>query len=104
MKTITVQDLKSWRDSNKDHQLIDVREDHEVDIVTINGERIRMAEVLSNLDKIRKDCDVVVHCRSGARSGAVVQELDRQGFTNIYNLNGGILAWVEQIDTSLSAY
>ena len=104
MKTVTVQELKSWRESGKDHQLIDIREDHEIDIVTIDGERIKMAEVLSSLDKIRTDCDVVVHCRSGARSGAVVMELDRQGYTNIHNLNGGILAWVEQIDPSLTPY
>ena len=104
MKSITVQELKSWRDSGHAHQLIDIREDHEIDIVYIDGERIRMAEVLGNIDKIKRDVDVVVHCRSGARSGAVVQALDREGFSNVHNLIGGILAWVEQIDQSLQAY
>ncbi len=104
MKTITVQELKNWRDQGKEHQLIDVREDHEIEIVYIGGDRIKMAEVLDNLDKIRKDVEVVVHCRSGARSGAVVQELERQGFSNTMNLTGGILAWVNEIDPSLQSY
>ena len=104
MKSITVKELKSWRDTNHDHQLIDVREDHEIDIVSIDGQEIKMSQVMDNLDKIRKDVDVIIHCRSGARSGAVVQELERQGFTNVHNLEGGILAWVNEIDQTLEAY
>lgn len=104
MKSITVQELKSWRDTNHPHQLIDVREDHEIDIVYIDGDKIKMGEIIDNMDRIKKDVDVVIHCRSGARSGAVVQELERQGFDNVYNLTGGILAWVEQIDQTLQPY
>jgi len=104
MNSITVQELKAWRDSSHPHQLIDVREDHEIDIVSIDGQRIKMGDILDSLADIKKDVDVVVHCRSGARSGAVVQELERQGFTNTFNLQGGILAWVAEIDQTLQAY
>jgi rhodanese-related sulfurtransferase len=104
MNSITVQELKAWRDSSHPHQLIDVREDHEIEIVNIDGQRIKMDNILDSLDAIKKDIDVVIHCRSGARSGAVVQELERQGFTNTLNLQGGILAWVAEIDQSLQSY
>lgn len=92
------------RDSNEPHQLIDIRENYEIDIVNIGGEAIPMAAVMSNLDKISKDKKVVIHCRSGARSAAIVQNLDKNGFTNVYNLKGGILAWAREIDTNLPSY
>ena len=104
MRCISVSELHNWRNSDHPHQLIDIREDHEVDIVCIDGEHIRMAEILENIEKIRKDVDVVIHCRSGARSGAVVQELTRQGYENVYNLSGGILAWIEEVDQTLQPY
>jgi adenylyltransferase/sulfurtransferase len=105
MKEITVKELKEMKDNKEDFQLIDVREPHEVEIAQIGGELIPMGEVMNNLDKISRDKKVVVHCRSGARSGAVVQALEReQGFTNLYNLKGGILAWANEIDPSVTKY
>ncbi|MGZ3894652.1 MAG: rhodanese-like domain-containing protein, partial [Bacteroidia bacterium] len=55
-------------------------------------------------DKISKTKKVVVHCRSGKRSASVVQMLEQQGFTNLYNLKGGIMAWADEIDHSLAKY
>lgn len=105
MKEITVAELKKMRDSNEDFQLIDVREPHEAEIAQIGGELIPMGEVMNNLDKISRDKKVVIHCRSGARSGAVVQALEReQNFTNLYNLKGGIIAWANEIDTTVTKY
>ena len=105
MKEVTVSELKKMRDSKEDFQLIDVREPHEAEIAQIGGELIPMGEVMSNLDKISKDKKVVIHCRSGARSGAVVQALEReQNFTNLYNLKGGIIAWANEIDTTVTKY
>ena len=53
-----------------------------------------MNTIPENVDKIRKDVDVVIHCRSGARSGNVIQWLNQnEGFTNLLNLEGGILAY-----------
>jgi sulfur-carrier protein adenylyltransferase/sulfurtransferase len=105
MKEVTVSELKKMRDNKEDFQLIDVREPHEAEIATIQGELIPMGEVMNNLDKISRDKKVVIHCRSGARSGAVVQALEREhGFTNLYNLKGGIIAWANEIDSSVTKY
>ena len=105
MKEISVQELKQLIDSKADFQLIDVREPHEVDICEIGGELIPMIDVPHNMDKISKDKQVVVHCRSGGRSGQIIQFLEKNhGFTNLYNLKGGILAWAKEIDTSMPTY
>jgi len=96
MKEITVQELKQLIDEKKDFQLIDVREQHEFDEANINGLLIPMGEVMDNIDKIAKDKQVVVHCRSGKRSATVISALESQhGFTNLYNLHGGILAYID---------
>ncbi|MFM7431401.1 MAG: molybdopterin-synthase adenylyltransferase MoeB [Flammeovirgaceae bacterium] len=105
MKEVTVQELKALKDSNANFQLIDVREPHEVDICEIGGELIPQGEIPHNLDKIAKDKQVIIHCRSGARSGNMVKWLEsNHGFTNLYNLKGGILAWAKEIDTSMPTY
>lgn len=105
MKEISVTELKEWRDSGKDFQLIDVREPHEYDICNLGGELIPMGEIVDNIEKISKDKTVVMQCRSGGRSGQVVQFLESQhGFTNLINLKGGILAWSDQVDPSVPKY
>lgn len=105
MKEITVQELKAKLDSGEDIQFIDVREPHEVEIATIGAELIPMGEILSQTDRISRDKMVVIHCRSGARSGTIVKALEIQhGFTNCYNLKGGILAWSREIDPNIPQY
>ncbi|HKC68248.1 MAG TPA: rhodanese-like domain-containing protein [Bacteroidia bacterium] len=105
MQEISVQQLKSMKDAKEDFQLIDVREEYEYEICEIGGELIPMGEVNDHVDKISKDKKVVVHCRSGKRSASVIQMLEQaHGFKNLYNLKGGILAWADEIDTSLSKY
>lgn len=102
MKEVTVSELKQMRDNKEVHQLIDVREIHEVEAANIGGEHIPMGDVMANLDKISKDKKVIVHCKAGGRSGAIVNALESQGFTNVYNLKGGMLAWAKEIDNSLN--
>lgn len=92
------------RDEKVDFQLIDVREEHELEICEINGEHIPMGDVMDNLEKISKDKPVIIHCRSGARSGAICQALETHGYNNVYNLKGGIIAWANEIDNSLTKY
>jgi len=105
MKELTVQQLKQMQDAGETFQLIDVREAYEVEICSIGAEHIPMGEVLERANEIKKDIPVVVHCRSGARSGNVINALEMQlGFTNLHNLKGGILAWASEIDTSLEQY
>lgn len=105
MKSITVTELKALKDQGADFQLIDVRETYEHDICDIGGELIPMNEVPNSVDKISKDKQVIVHCRSGKRSGNVINFLeDNYGFTNLYNLEGGILAWAGEIDPTMEQY
>ena len=105
MKEVTVKELKAMLDNKEDFQLIDVREQHESDICTIGGKLIPMGEVMDNLDQVSKNKKVVVHCRSGKRSGAIIQALEaHHGYTNLYNLQGGILAYADEIDPSLTKY
>ncbi|MGB3947639.1 MAG: rhodanese-like domain-containing protein [Bacteroidia bacterium] len=104
MKEVTVAELKQLKDNNADFQLIDVREPHEAEIAEIGGLLIPMGQVLENLDKIAKDKQVVIHCRSGARSGSICQALEKEGYNNVYNLKGGILAWANEIDPSVTKY
>jgi len=104
MKEVTVREFKEMQDNGEDYQLIDVREPYEFNIANICGELIPQAEVPNNLDKISHDKKVIVHCRSGARSGRIVQYLEQQGYENVYNLKGGILAWSAEIDPSVPQY
>lgn len=105
VKEITVKELKELQDSNEDFQLIDVREDFEYEIANLGAELIPLGKVLDNVDKIAKDKKVVIHCRSGARSANAIAALERGfAFDNLYNLKGGILAYADEIDTSLAKY
>lgn len=98
IKEVTVKELKELKDTKADYQLIDVREEHEFDEANLSGELIPMGEVMENVDKISKDKKVVIHCRSGKRSASVIQALEAQhGFTNLYNLKGGILAYIDEV-------
>lgn len=105
MKEITVRELKELKDSGADFQLIDVREPHEYDICNLEGELIPQGEIPGNVEKIDRTKKVILQCRSGARSGNMVQWLEKNhGFENLYNLKGGILAWAREIDPSMPTY
>jgi len=105
MKTVTVHELKEMIDNKEDFQLIDVREPYEIEICTLGALSIPLAEIPSRTDEISKDKKVVVHCRSGARSGNAIGFLEQQfGYTNLYNLTGGILTWASEIDPEMESY
>ena len=102
MKSINVTELKAKIDAGEDFQLIDVREPSEYAVSDIGGELIPMNTIPNHIDKISKDKMVIMQCRSGKRSASVIQYLEQNhGFTNLYNLEGGILAWIDEIDDSL---
>lgn len=104
MKEISVQELKQKLDSGEDFQLIDVREDFEYETSNIGGLLIPLGGILIEADKVAKDKPVVIMCRSGKRSAAAIMQLEQQGFTNLTNLKGGILAWADEIDPNISVY
>lgn len=95
MKSINTKEFKQLMDSNEDFQLIDVREPFEFEEANMNGLLIPMNDIPANIDQIATDKKVIIHCRSGMRSANVIQYLEQQhGFDNLYNFEGGILAWI----------
>jgi rhodanese-related sulfurtransferase len=102
MKEISVTELKALLDSGADIQLIDVREPAEFESAQIGGELIPLGTLPQNVDKISKDKQVIVHCRSGKRSANAIMFLESNfGYENLYNLEGGIIAWRDEIDEDL---
>ena len=65
---------------------------------------IRMSPDAVDAATLPRDRDIVVHCRSGARSARVAEWLHAQGFERVYNLAGGILAWIDTVDPSQRKY
>ncbi len=105
VKEITVQELQELNESGSDFQLIDVREQFEYEVANLDGELIPLRSLIENADKISHDKKVVLHCRSGQRSAdAIVLLEEKYGFQNLYNLKGGILAYSNEVDTSLARY
>ena len=105
VKEITASELYDLQVRGEDFQLIDVREPHEYEIVNIGAELIPLATVLSHADTISRDKKVVVHCKMGGRSATAIRELeDKFGFQNLYNLKGGILTYIDEVQPALVKY
>jgi sulfur-carrier protein adenylyltransferase/sulfurtransferase len=105
LKEITAKELYDWQVKGEKFQLIDVREPHEYDIVNIGGELIPLGTVAGNSDRIARDRNVVVHCKVGGRSAKAIRELQEKfGFTNLYNLKGGILSYIDEVQPELTKY
>ena len=88
-------ELAAWQTSNENFELIDVREPEEYDLGNIGGRPIPVGQIRKHAGSIPKDRPVVIMCRSGKRSQQAILELQTLGFENLYNLEGGILAWKE---------
>jgi adenylyltransferase/sulfurtransferase len=105
---ITVKEFKARRDAGaegkKDIFLLDVREPYEYQIAQIGGTLIPQNDVPNRLAEIPRDREIVVHCRSGARSQRIAELLKQSGYTQVVNLAGGILAWSDEIDPSVQKY
>ena len=104
--SISVVELQDKKSSNEDFLLLDVRQPEELTIADIGGTLIPMDELPTRLDEVKafKDRDIIVMCRTGARSAMVVQWLQNQGLERVFNLDGGIAAWSRQIDSSIALY
>lgn len=103
--TMSAQELKHKMDAREPFELIDVRETFEHEIARIDGAKlIPLGEIAQRADELQGDRPIVVHCHSGRRSAEAVRLLQQRGFGNIYNLQGGIDAWSDQIDPSVPKY
>ena len=102
---ITVQKLHEMRNEGEEHTLLDIREEEEIAIASIDGAvHIPMTTLPENLAKLPKDHPIVVMCHVGGRSAQVHAWLISNGYDNAMNLEGGISAWSEEIDSSVPFY
>ncbi|HEV2781285.1 MAG TPA: adenylyltransferase/sulfurtransferase MoeZ [Actinophytocola sp.] len=105
--TITPRELKEKFDRGDNFTLIDVREPHEFEIVRIPGstlipkDRILSGEALADLPQ---DKQIVLHCKSGARSAEALAALHKAGFADAVHVGGGVLGWAREIDPTLPTY
>lgn len=105
MLEITPRELAARLARADDVVLIDVREPYEHAIARIHGARLvplgAFADAIPSLDRQR---DIVIHCRSGARSATAVRQLQAAGFTRVWNVAGGILRWADDVDPTVAKY
>lgn len=105
LKEISVQELVEWQKNGEITQLIDVRETHEYDIVHLNGTLIPLGDIENHVGEIANSGKVVVHCKMGGRSAKAIRLLEEKfGYNNLYNLKGGVIAYIDEIDPSLVKY
>ena len=92
---ITVQELKERLDKGETLNLIDVREPNEYEADNIGATLIPLGDLPYRLDELDglQDEEVIVHCRSGSRSAMAQKTLEQNGFNNVRNVTGGILAY-----------
>lgn len=104
---ISVHELSSSLDRGEEIVLVDVREPFEraiADLPDVGQVRIPVADLEARTGELAPDDRIVLYCRTGARSGWATQLLRAQGYENVLNLKGGLMAWREEIDPSLQAY
>lgn len=92
---ITVEELKERLEKGENLHFYDVREEHEYEEDNLGAILIPLAELPDHIDELEdlKDSEIIIHCRSGARSGKAVNYLESLGFTHARNVVGGILAY-----------
>jgi rhodanese-related sulfurtransferase len=95
MNDITCEELKTRLANSETPIIIDVREQHEFDEYNINAKLIPLGSLLDKLDELPEDksIEIILHCRSGQRSGVAKELLKAKGYTNCRNLLGGMIQW-----------
>lgn len=100
-------ELKARLDADDPLFILDIREPHEWDISNLGhlgAQLIPKGEIIARLGELSTAQEIVVHCRSGVRSAAVIQDLQQHGFNRLWNLDGGINRWAEEVEPSLPVY
>ena len=95
---ITVEELKQKLERGDKFVLIDVREPYEHEEFNVGGNLIPLGMIPAAVEGLEdhKNDEIVVYCRSGGRSGQAKSILQAANFTNVRNLEGGMLAWTKQ--------
>ncbi len=92
---ITVQELKHKLDAGENFLFLDVREPWEYEEFNLGARLLPLGNLPGELGALEdfKDAEIVVHCRSGSRSGMAKMMMTAQGFSHVRNLEGGVMAW-----------
>jgi rhodanese-related sulfurtransferase len=101
---ISARELARLRNDGADFALIDVREPGEYETVNIGGTLIPLDELDTRINELDPASHVVAHCRAGYRGAQAVEKLRAAGFSNAWNVNGGLMAWIDYVDPSLPRY
>ncbi len=104
---ITVRELKERLDAGEEVAVLDVREPHEYEVANLEAQGaklIPLGELPNRLLELNQNNEVAVYCKTGGRSAKAVKILQDAGFGNVYNVEGGITAWSEEIDSSIPKY
>jgi sulfur-carrier protein adenylyltransferase/sulfurtransferase len=101
---MTPRELKARLDRGDDLYILDVREPHEFQICNIGGHLIPLGDLSRRVNELDSAREIVAHCRSGKRSAEAAEFLRSAGFRKIWNLKGGILAWSDEVDSSVPKY
>ena len=103
--TVSVRELKQKLGAHESFQLVDVREPFEHEIASIDSAKlIPLGELPERLNELDRDRLTIVHCHSGQRSAQAVRLLRDAGFANVFNLEGGIAKWSDEIDSDVPQY
>lgn len=101
---ISAEEFRSIINSNEEIEIIDVREKFEYEIANFGGKLIPIGELESRLHEVSKDKKVIVHCKMGGRSIKAIEIMRMHGFKNLINLKGGIIAYANEIDSTIPTY
>ena len=105
MNEITPVELKAKLDRGDKFLLIDVREPDEFALCRIpTAQLIPLGTIPQRMGELDPESEIILHCRSGKRSADALLFLQANGFTNLTNLKGGILAWADTVDPSMTKY
>ena len=101
---ITPEELDRRLKASEDIFILDVRQPHEYQISNLGGYLIPLNELANRVNELDPAREIVVHCKTGGRSAQAADYLRRAGFQRVLNLTGGLLAWAERVDPSLTKY
>ena len=102
MQIISALELHHAMQKGQEFEIVDVREPYEYDACNIGSVHIPMGEICNRITDLPKNKNIVIMCRSGKRAEAVANILMTDySISNVYILDGGILAWKDQIDSNL---
>ena len=97
MKTISPKKLKNFLKKNKNYQIIDIREPYEYEDGALTNENIPLDKMMFSLNKLQRDCPVIIYCQTGKRASAIIYMLEKEyKLENLYNLEGGYNAIMKE--------